>query len=55
MQGKGLTNRRVLVVDDQQEVHDDFDEMLQSGAARSRADELAAAFLTESRRTFLPE
>ena len=54
MKGEGVENRRVLVVDDQQEIHDDFDEMLKPGAAGSRADELAAAFLAEGPRSLLP-
>ena len=45
-------NTRVLIVDDQQEIHDDFREMLTVGAAVS-SDKLAAAFAPE-RRPFLP-
>ena len=45
-------NTRVLIVDDQQEIHDDFREMLTVGAAVS-SDKLAAAFVPE-RRPFLP-
>ena len=41
---QGEANRRILIVDDQREIHDDFEEML--GAEGSRAtDQLAAAFL----------
>ena len=54
MEGGDYANRRVLVVDDQQEIHVDFDEMLRPGAAESRADELAAAFLPEEGRVSLP-
>ena len=54
MEAGDYANRRVLVVDDQQEIHVDFDEMLRPGAAESRADELAAAFLPEEGRVSLP-
>ena len=47
-------NNRVLIVDDQKDIHDDFEEMLKPRRASS-ADELAAAFLTEEQRNFLPE
>ena len=40
-------NNRVLVVDDQPEIHDDFGEMLRSGIAEWAADDLAAVFLPE--------
>ena len=60
--GKAMTefaaygNRRVLVVDDQKEIHDDFREMLMPTVAESPADELAAAFVSKkSPRVFLPE
>ena len=46
-------NNRVLIVDDQQEIHDDFREMLAIDGSAS-SDELAAAFLPP-RRPFLPE
>ncbi len=42
------SNTRVLIVDDQQEIHDDFVEMLgNTHAEPARADELAAAFLLD--------
>ena len=48
-------NRRVLIVDDQKEIHDDFREMLTPAPMESSADELAAAFVPEQRpRSFLP-
>ena len=49
-------NRRVLVVDDQQEIHHDFEEMLRPEAAHA-SDHLAAAFLVQDapRRGLLPE
>ena len=40
-------NNRVLIVDDQPEIHDDFGEMLTPDDTESQADELAAAFLPE--------
>ena len=41
---RGEANRRILIVDDQREIHDDFEEML--GVEGSRAtDQLAAAFV----------
>ena len=46
-------NNRVLIVDDQEEIHDDFREMLVTGEGGS-SDDLAAAFLPP-RRPFLPE
>ena len=48
-------NNRVLIVDDQDEIHQDFNEMLGAGRARASTDELAAAFVTEEDRSFLPD
>ena len=48
-------NNRVLVVDDQNEIHDDFAEMLKPGREKAGTDELATAFLTEEDRSFLPD
>ena len=48
-------NRRVLIVDDQKEIHDDFVEMLKPGFMGASTNELAAAFVLEEDRTFLPE
>ena len=47
-------NNRVLVVDDQQDIHDDFVEMLKPDGGRS-TDALASAFTTEEAKSFLPE
>lgn len=47
-------NTRVLIVDDQDEIHEDFSEMLQAGRGKGAADELAASFLEEER-PFLPD
>ena len=46
-------SNRVLIVDDQKDIHDDFEEMKPRRDAS--ADELAAAFLDEEQRSFLPE
>ncbi len=49
-------NWRVLIVDDQKEIHDDFREMLTHAVVESPADELAATFIPEQGpRFFLPE
>ena len=48
-------NRRVLIVDDQQEIHDDFEEMLKPSLTTAATDELAAAFTPREREVFLPE
>lgn len=48
-------NRRVLIVDDQQEIHDDFIEMLKPRFMEAATDELAAAFTRRENTAFLPE
>ena len=48
-------NRRVLIVDDQKEIHDDFAEMLKPQLSGAWGDKLAAAFVTEEEPSFLPE
>lgn len=48
-------NNRVLIVDDQPEIHDDFVEMLGSSIASRSADDLAAAFVREQEGRYLPE
>ena len=48
-------NNRVLIVDDQAEIHDDFAEMLKSGLSGASTDDLATDFLSESSRIFLPQ
>ena len=48
-------NRRVLIVDDQKEIHDDFTEMLKPQLSETWADKLAASFVTEEEQSFLPE
>ena len=41
-------NKRILIVDDQPELHDDFREMLAHGDSKRSSDDLAAAFGAES-------
>ena len=49
-------NNRVLIVDDQHEIHDDFAEMLKPVLVRPSTDDLAAAFVgEEEEERFLPE
>ena len=55
MDFKEYANRRVLIVDDQKEIHDDFAEMLKPRLSEASADKLAAAFVTEEEPSFLPE
>lgn len=47
-------NYRVLIVDDQENIHDDFDDMLSSRSAETSTDDMAKAFLEEVDDTFLP-
>ncbi len=53
MDFEGYTNRRVLIVDDQKEIHDDFGEMLNLTSWSGNA--LAPAFLDEEPPSFLPD
>lgn len=51
-------NTRVLIVDDQDEIHVDFQEMLSRGNRKTASDDLADAFLNESPKNstaYLPE
>ena len=48
-------SRRVLIVDDQKEIHDDFVEMLNPRFAKTVTDELAAAFTQQKSEAFFPE
>ncbi len=50
-----LRNKRVLIVDDQQEIHDDIAEMLKPNFQEAAADEWASAFILEDAPSFLPE
>ena len=48
-------NHRILIVDDQEEIHDDFAEMLKPHLIDASTDEFAAAFAVEQDKTFLPD
>ena len=48
-------NNRVLIVDDQEDIHRDFVEILKPGAAHASADELADAFVNDEAPFQLPE
>ena len=48
-------NYRVLIVDDQEEIHNDFEEMLAPSAAKRATDDLARAFVSETDTAFLPK
>ena len=48
-------NYRVLVVDDQREIHQDFEEMLTPGVAGASTDDLAEVFASEIDESFLPK
>ncbi len=48
-------NYRVLVVDDQREIHQDFEEMLTPGVTGASTDDLAEAFASEVDESFLPK
>ena len=48
-------NNRVLIVDDQPEIHDDFTEMLKFGWPNAATNDLAVDFITEPSAAFLPE
>ena len=54
MEFKKDWNYRVLVVDDQREIHQDFEEMLTPGLTGSSTDDLADAFSSEVDESFLP-
>ena len=55
MKSNNSWNYRVLVVDDQEEIHNDFEEMLTAGVPKRATDELAAAFVSQSDKSFLPQ
>ena len=55
MQANNSWNYRVLIVDDQEEIHNDFAEMLASGSTKRATDELAAAFVAQSEKPVLPQ
>ena len=47
-------NHRVLIVDDQEAIHKDFEEMLAPGTPARATDSLAGAFVPESGKAVLP-
>jgi len=55
MKSNDSWNYRVLIVDDQEEIHNDFAEMLTSGVTKRETDELAAAFVAQSDKPVLPQ
>ncbi len=55
MDFKDPGNCRVLIVDDQKEIHDDFREMLRPSIIESSSNDLAEAFAVEENNSFLPE
>ncbi len=55
MEFRDHPNRRVLIVDDQKEIHADFVEMLKPSLMKAATDELAEAFTARGKEVFLPE
>ena len=55
MKSNDSWNYRVLIVDDQEEIHNDFEEMLVSGSTKRATDELAAAFVARGDKPVLPQ
>ena len=55
MESNNSWNYRVLIVDDQEEIHNDFAEMLASGFTKRATDDLAAAFVAQSDKPVLPQ
>ena len=55
MESNSSWNYRVLIVDDQEEIHNDFAEMLTPGLTKRATDELAAAFVSQSDKSLLPQ
>ena len=55
MTAKDFGNKRVLIVDDQKEIHDDFVEMLKPSLVEAATDALADAFILEEDQSFLPK
>ena len=55
MEFKKDWNYRVLVVDDQREIHQDFEEMLMPSLTSSSTDDLAGSFTSEVDESFLPK
>ena len=55
MKSNDSWNYRVLIVDDQEEIHNDFEEMLAFSLTKRATDELAAAFVAQSDKPVLPQ
>ena len=55
MESGNQENNRVLIVDDQNEIHNDFAEMLKFNFMKAETDALAASFVREEVKTVLPE
>lgn len=55
MNNLSLKNNRILIVDDQDEIHQDFEEMLKPTPQSSLIDELAKVFGSNDETNFLPE
>lgn len=55
MESKDGWNNRVLIVDDQEEIHDDFEEILRPSLSDASTDEIAKSFISEVDDNFLPE
>ncbi|MBM3211760.1 response regulator, partial [Candidatus Poribacteria bacterium] len=55
MRFKDGWNNRILIVDDQENIHRDFDEMLKTDSTDSESDELAKAFGSVVEEPFLPK
>ena len=55
MKSNSSWNYRVLIVDDQEEIHNDFAEMLTPGLTKRATDELAAAFVSQGDKPVLPQ
>ena len=56
MNPEAYESNRVLIVDDQPEIHEDFEEMLKPGPSPASTAELMTAFVKERRKSFsLPE
>ncbi len=55
MKFKSGWNNRVLIVDDDENIHQDFDEMLKPSATSAAADNIAKAFGSGTDESFLPD
>ena len=55
MEFRNNWNNRVLIVDDQEDIHQDFEEMLKPALTNTSTDDLAKAFASEVDDNFLPE